>query len=229
MISQGIFAVYYLGLFICFFCSTATAAPIKTVVSSAGLLAPRSDSANQTESIPQPSRDVVYATSTSGNRYITSMIVNDVNIQGTFKGQQNYLLPEKPYVPEGENASGYSEILDQSLWFYEAQRSGFLGGDVSRVPWRNDSALEDGTHEGVDLTGGYYDAGDAARLLVSFRTSIESVISLGDYLKVPRSDLARPQRHTLIRVAVHVSNGSIYDVARLGWRRSRIWLFQRHF
>ena len=29
-----------------------------------------------------------------------------------------------------------------------------------RVPWRGSSALNDGSLAGVDLTGGYYDAGD---------------------------------------------------------------------
>ncbi|KAI1307055.1 hypothetical protein EDD11_004577 [Mortierella claussenii] len=43
--------------------------------------------------------------------------------------------------------------------FYEAQRSGKLPVD-QRVKWRNDSALLDGKDIGMDLTGGYYDAGD---------------------------------------------------------------------
>ncbi|HEX8914633.1 MAG TPA: glycoside hydrolase family 9 protein, partial [Humisphaera sp.] len=53
----------------------------------------------------------------------------------------------------------YAEALQKSLWFYEAQRSGKLPAD-NRVPWRGDSALADGRAEGVDLTGGWYDAGD---------------------------------------------------------------------
>ncbi|KAF9106087.1 hypothetical protein BGX29_010549 [Mortierella sp. GBA35] len=43
--------------------------------------------------------------------------------------------------------------------FYEAQRSGKLPAD-QRVTWRNDSALNDGRDVGLDLSGGYYDAGD---------------------------------------------------------------------
>ena len=46
-----------------------------------------------------------------------------------------------------------------SLLFYEAQRSGALPKN-NRIPWRGDSALEDGKDVGVDLTGGWYDAGD---------------------------------------------------------------------
>jgi endoglucanase len=56
----------------------------------------------------------------------------------------------------------WSNVLGDSLWFYDAQRSGRLneGAYGNRVEWRNDSALEDGSDWGIDLTGGFYDAGD---------------------------------------------------------------------
>jgi hypothetical protein len=50
----------------------------------------------------------------------------------------------------------YSRVLELSLLFYEAQRSGKLPPD-NRVPWRGDSALGDRGQNGEDLTGGYYD------------------------------------------------------------------------
>ncbi|KAH3828330.1 hypothetical protein DPMN_130285 [Dreissena polymorpha] len=53
----------------------------------------------------------------------------------------------------------YEEVLVKSLLFYEAQRSGKLPAN-NRVPWRNDSALNDKGSNNEDLTGGYYDAGD---------------------------------------------------------------------
>lgn len=53
----------------------------------------------------------------------------------------------------------YAEALQKSFLFYEAQRSGPLPSD-NRIEWRGDSALSDGADVGVDLTGGYYDAGD---------------------------------------------------------------------
>ena len=53
----------------------------------------------------------------------------------------------------------YAEALQKSLYFYEAQRSGKLPDD-NRVGWRGDSAMDDGYEVGVDLSGGYYDAGD---------------------------------------------------------------------
>ena len=47
-------------------------------------------------------------------------------------------------------------MLQLSILFYETQRSGKLPAD-NRIPWRGDSALEDGSDVGVDLTGGWYD------------------------------------------------------------------------
>ncbi|MEH1012990.1 glycoside hydrolase family 9 protein [Micromonospora sp. CPCC 206060] len=56
-------------------------------------------------------------------------------------------------------AFNYGEALQKSILFYEAQQSGRLP-DWNRVSWRDDSALTDGADVGVDLTGGWYDAGD---------------------------------------------------------------------
>ena len=53
----------------------------------------------------------------------------------------------------------YGEALQKSLFFYEAQRSGDLPA-TNRVNWRGDSAMQDGSDVGRDLTGGWYDAGD---------------------------------------------------------------------
>jgi len=53
----------------------------------------------------------------------------------------------------------YDVVLHDSFLFYEAQRSGKLPAD-NRVDWRGDSALDDGKDNGLDLSGGYYDAGD---------------------------------------------------------------------
>lgn len=52
----------------------------------------------------------------------------------------------------------YKEVIEKSIWFYRAQRSGDLP-DVAKdpIPWRGDSALYDGDDVGFDLTGGWYD------------------------------------------------------------------------
>ncbi|MCY7278692.1 MAG: glycoside hydrolase family 9 protein [Phormidesmis sp. CAN_BIN44] len=57
------------------------------------------------------------------------------------------------------SALNYGEALGKSFLFYEAQRSGKLPS-TNRISWRGDSAMRDGADVGVDLTGGYYDAGD---------------------------------------------------------------------
>jgi hypothetical protein len=56
----------------------------------------------------------------------------------------------------------YARHIELSLLFYEAQRSGKLP-ENNRIYWRHDSELEAGADNGVDLTGGYYDAGDNAK------------------------------------------------------------------
>ncbi|KAK3423951.1 hypothetical protein EUGRSUZ_F00710 [Eucalyptus grandis] len=53
----------------------------------------------------------------------------------------------------------YAEALAKSLLYFEAQRSGHLPHN-QRVAWRDHSGLNDGLEQGVDLVGGYYDAGD---------------------------------------------------------------------
>lgn len=53
----------------------------------------------------------------------------------------------------------YGEALQKSFLFYEAQRSGELPKD-KRITWRGNSALNDGSDVYLDLSGGYFDAGD---------------------------------------------------------------------
>ncbi|PGH51683.1 glycoside hydrolase family 9 protein [Streptomyces sp. Ru87] len=67
----------------------------------------------------------------------------------------------------------YAEALQKSLYFYDAQRSGDLPDDF-RVGWRGDSGLDDGADAGLDLTGGWYDAGDHVKfgLPMAFTTTM---------------------------------------------------------
>src|SRR3954454_1874356 len=50
----------------------------------------------------------------------------------------------------------YGEALQKSLFFYEAQQSG-PKPSWSRVSWRGNSGMNDGSDVGLDLTGGWYD------------------------------------------------------------------------
>ncbi|GJP44682.1 hypothetical protein CLOM_g4045 [Closterium sp. NIES-68] len=54
----------------------------------------------------------------------------------------------------------YADALAKTILFLEGQRSGPLDPATTRVTWRNDSGLQDGAKNSVDLVGGYYDAGD---------------------------------------------------------------------
>lgn len=56
-------------------------------------------------------------------------------------------------------APNYGEALQKALYFYEAQRAGRMPAN-NRVEWRGDSTLTDGADVGVDLSGGWFDAGD---------------------------------------------------------------------
>ena len=58
-----------------------------------------------------------------------------------------------------QDANNYGEALQKSILFYEAQQAGKLP-EWNRIPWRDDATLEDGADVGVDLSGGWLDAGD---------------------------------------------------------------------
>lgn len=84
------------------------------------------------------------------------------------------------YGPSIEPIFNYGQALQMAWVFFEAQRSGPLprfDGDLpffdpaagarvhdgflaNRLPWRGDSDLSDGADVGLDLTGGWHDAGD---------------------------------------------------------------------
>ncbi len=68
-------------------------------------------------------------------------------------------------------AFNYGEALQKSVWFYDAQRSGRLPAN-NRVSWRGDSATADGQDVGLDLSGGFYDAGDHVKFGLPFEFSM---------------------------------------------------------
>lgn len=78
---------------------------------------------------------------------------------GDGQGVGTILNNDLSQPPPQQGDFNYGEALQKSLLFYYAQRSGDLP-DHNPIPWRGDSALNDGSDVGLDLTGGYYDAGD---------------------------------------------------------------------
>ncbi|KAK1568557.1 hypothetical protein Q3G72_025944 [Acer saccharum] len=79
----------------------------------------------------------------------------------------------------------YADALSKSLLYFESQRSGRLPYN-QRVTWRDHSGLTDGLEQGVDLVGGYYDAGDHVKfgLPMAFTVTMLSwgVIEYGDQI-----------------------------------------------
>ncbi|KAH6764391.1 glycosyl hydrolase 9B8 [Perilla frutescens var. hirtella] len=77
----------------------------------------------------------------------------------------------------------YGDALSKSLLYFEAQRSGHLPYG-QRVRWRHHSGLNDGLEQGVDLVGGYYDAGDNVKFGLPMAYTITllswSVVEYGD-------------------------------------------------
>ncbi|MFK4088873.1 glycoside hydrolase family 9 protein [Kribbella sp. NPDC020789] len=81
------------------------------------------------------------------------------------------LISTLPPKASAAAAFNYGEALQKAVWFYDAQRSGKLPAG-NRVSWRGDSALQDGADAGLDLTGGFYDAGDHVKFGLPFAFSM---------------------------------------------------------
>ncbi len=75
------------------------------------------------------------------------------------------------YVPVTQSASSprtgdsyysYGEAMQKAILFYKANRLGDLPDDYV-LPYRTDAAMNDGKDVGLDLTGGWADAGDGIK------------------------------------------------------------------
>lgn len=69
------------------------------------------------------------------------------------------MLISRPTSVKASPNYNYGEAMQKAIMFYEFQRSGELPDD-KRDNWRGDSGMDDGADVGLDLTGGWYDAGD---------------------------------------------------------------------
>ncbi|MBQ7835158.1 MAG: glycoside hydrolase family 9 protein [Ruminiclostridium sp.] len=76
----------------------------------------------------------------------------------------------------------YGEALQKSILFYDLQRTGDLPDDF-RSNWRGDSCLNDGSDVGLDLSGGFLDAGDNVKfnLPMSYTCSMLACSVIEDY------------------------------------------------
>ncbi len=94
-------------------------------------------------------------TPTATGTYLVSVTATDNDGMVTEATSMVTISDDPP--PAGDY--NYGEVLQKSLFFYEVQQSGTLP-EENRVHWRDDSGLEDGSDVNLDLTGGWYDAGD---------------------------------------------------------------------
>lgn len=88
-------------------------------------------------------------------------------------------------LESSNGAFDYADALTKSLLYFESQRSGRLPYN-QRVTWRDHSGLTDGLDQGVDLVGGYYDAGDHVKFGLPMAFTITmlawSVIEYGEQI-----------------------------------------------
>lgn len=118
----------------------------------------KSDGDTATEALPQTNEAVETAETTE-----TAVTTNERLPAASTASTGT--LTENAAQYEGIDSTGdfnYGEALQKSLLFYELQRSGDLPSET-RCNWRGDSATDDGSSVGLDLSGGLYDAGDNAK------------------------------------------------------------------
>lgn len=116
----------------------------------------------------------------------------------------------------------YAEVLQKAIFFYDAQRSGTLperglAPNQNRVEYRGDSGTQDGSDHGVNLTGGWYDAGDHVKF--GFPMAASSTLlawSVVEYAQAYEESAQLPYMLANLRwaadyfVKAHVSPNELY-------------------
>lgn len=103
-----------------------------------------------TQDTKEVTEAVIGEAASSGTGTLGTGALNTGNLTSTGNGYEG---------TKGTGDYNYGEALQKSLIFYELQRSGDIP-EETRCNWRGDSSLKDGNDAGLDLTGGWYDAGD---------------------------------------------------------------------
>lgn len=134
----------------------------------------------------EPSNQTVVQTSETseenekkGEAFVPGNTSNGVNDTGDFT-----LYATEYEGRKGTGEFNYGEALQKAILFYELQRSGDLP-EKTRCNWRGDSALADGADNGVDLTGGLYDAGDHVKF--NLPMSYTSALLAWSYYENPKA------------------------------------------
>ena len=83
--------------------------------------------------------------------------------------------PAATPTPSQSTAFNYAEAVQKSLYFYNCQKLGKLPSN-NIVPWRGDAATNDGADNGIDLSGGYSDAGDHVKFGLPMASSMTLLV-----------------------------------------------------
>uniref|UniRef100_A0A0E0M3U7 Endoglucanase n=1 Tax=Oryza punctata TaxID=4537 RepID=A0A0E0M3U7_ORYPU len=90
--------------------------------------------------------------------------------------------------PPGAIDSKYGDALGVALQFFQVQKAGKL--ENNQIPWRGDSALDDGKSAGLDLSKGMYDAGDHIKFSfpMAFTATVLSwsILEYGDQMSAAK-------------------------------------------
>jgi len=119
-----------------------------------------------TETTQSTTSTTATTTSTSVSPFSTeSTVITTTSTESTTSEAPGTATSEEPSGScEGITKYDYDKVLELSNLFYQAQRSGDLDvfGDFNheKIAYRGNSALDDQSADGKDLSGGYYDAGD---------------------------------------------------------------------
>ncbi len=124
----------------------------------------------------------------------------------------------------------YGEALQKSLYFYEAQQAGQLPS-WNRVPWRGDSVLNDGEDVGLDLSGGWFDAGDHVKFGFAMSSSATMLAWGGvDYRQAMIDAGQFDEFKNNLRyvndyfIAAHPTPNEFYGQVGLGGRDHAFWV-----
>ncbi|KAJ8427075.1 hypothetical protein Cgig2_008944 [Carnegiea gigantea] len=92
--------------------------------------------------------------------YVLLLIAAGGIATGLYFAFRPQFSPTKDRVSDHPAAivSKYADALKIAMQFFDVQSSGKL--EHNKIPWRGDSALDDGKEAGIDLSQGLYDAGD---------------------------------------------------------------------
>ena len=91
-----------------------------------------------------------------------------------------------PIKAQAAGNYNYGDALSKALLFYQIQESGKLSEETkSRINWRDDSCLNDGSDVGLDLTGGWFDAGDHVKF--NLPMSYSAMVLAWSYINNPNA------------------------------------------